>query len=64
MDLCLVMVFLVHIGLLAFAKWAKKNLWVYDTRNCRDVRASLGLFAYKSDVEEKKQTLKRSNSKF
>lgn len=64
MDLCLVMVFLAHMGLLAFAKWAKKNLWVYDTINCRDVRASLGLFAYKSDVEEKRQELKRSNSKF
>ena len=64
MDLCLVMVFLVHIGLIAFVKWVKNNIGVYDTRACRDMRASLGLFAYKSNVEEKRQALKRSNSKF
>lgn len=36
----------------------------YDTMFCRNVRASLGMFAYKSDVEETRKWLNSSQSKF
>ena len=64
MELSLIMIFLIHIGLLVFAKWAEKNIGVYDTRFCRDTRASLGLFAYRSKVEEKRKRLNRPDSRF
>lgn len=64
MFLCVIIFFQISIGLILLAKWAEKNIGVYDTRFCRDVRASLGLFAYKSDVEEKRKRLDRFDSKF
>lgn len=62
--LCIVIFFLISIGLIVFAKWAEKNFSGYDTMFCRDVRASLGMFAYKSDIEEKRKRLNRQDSKF
>ena len=36
----------------------------YETAFCRDVRAELGMFAYPSDVEKKRQKLNNKKSKF
>jgi len=66
MDLisCVIIVLLIHIGLLAFVKWAEKHIGVYDTIFCRDVRANLGMFVYKSDVERMRKELNNPKSKF
>lgn len=66
MELILFMIYflLVNIGLLCLIDWTEKHIGVYDTMFCRDVRASLGMFAYKSDVEEFRKKLNRPNSKF
>ena len=66
MDLILavIIVFLIHIGLLFFIKWCEKNIGVYDTMFCRDVRANLGMFAYRSAVEGKRKNLSNPKSKF
>lgn len=55
---------LVNIGMLAYINWTEKHIFVYDTIFCRDVRASLGMFAYKSDVEEMRKKLDNPKSKF
>lgn len=39
-------------------------MFEYDTMFCRDVRATLGMFAYASDVEDTRKKLNRRNSKF
>lgn len=49
--------------------WAKidkyqKNPHLYDTRNCRDTRANLDMFAYKHQVEERRKTLENEVPKF
>jgi hypothetical protein len=36
----------------------------YDTTFCRDVRAQLGMFAYKSKVEATRERLSCPNSRF
>ena len=46
------------------AKEAEKEMCSYETAFCRDVRASLGMFAYPSKLEETRQKLNRANSKF
>jgi hypothetical protein len=50
----------VNIGLIAFARWME-NRFKYETRFCKDVRAQLGMFAYKSTLEEKREKLTRQN---
>ena len=57
-------IFQISIGLIVFAKRVEKNFSRYDTIFCRDVRASLGMFAYKSELEEKRKRLDRQNSRF
>lgn len=62
--LCVIIVLLILICPLAFAKWAEKHISVYDTMFCRDLRASLGMFAYKSDVDRIRKKLNNPKSKF
>ena len=62
--LCVIIFFLINIGMLALIKWTKKHVGAYDTIFCRDVRASFGMFAYKSDLEETRKKLNHLDSKF
>ena len=66
LDLILFLVvwILINIGLIYIAKEAEKEMCSYETAFCRDVRASLGMFAYPSKLEETRQKLNRANSKF
>lgn len=66
LDLILFLVvwILINIGLIYIAKEAEKEMCSYETAFCRDVRASLGMFAYLSKLEETRQKLNRANSKF
>ncbi len=41
-----------------------ENQNYYDTINCRDVRAELGMFAYPLAVEAKRKRLNNKKSKF
>lgn len=41
--LCVIIFFQISIALVFFAKWAEKNICVYDTMFCQDVHASLGM---------------------
>ena len=52
---------LVNLGLLQFAKW---STYKYDPAFCRDACDNLGMFAYKSDIEEARKKLNCSRSKF
>ena len=45
MFLFVIIWLLVNLGLLQFAKWSKYR---YETAFCRDIRANLGMFAYKN----------------
>ncbi len=54
----------INMGLLAYVKWIEKHMFVYDKMFCRDVRVSLGLSAYASDIEDIRKKLNRPNSKF
>lgn len=62
--LCVIIVLMIHIGLIAFAKWAEKHFCAYDPIFCQDVRANLGMFVYKSDVERMRKKLNNPKSKF
>ena len=55
---------LVNFGLIQFLHYVDARYCRYDTMCCRNVRASLGMFAYKSDVEETRKWLNSSKSKF
>ena len=55
---------LVNFGLIQFLHYVDARYCRYDTMFCRNVRTSLGMFAYKSDVEEKRKWLNSSQSKF
>ena len=55
---------LVNLGLLQFIRYVDVRFCRYDTRFCRDVRASLGMFAYKSEVEATRKWLNSSHSRF
>lgn len=55
---------LVNLGLIQFLHYVDARYCRYDTMFCRNVRASLGMFAYKSDVEETRKWLNSSQSKF
>ena len=51
-----------HIWLLHSLKNWKP--YVYDTMFCRDVRASMDIIAYASDIEETRERLNSKKSKF
>lgn len=55
---------LVNTGLLVYTKWVEKHLFKYDAMFCRDVRVSIGMFEYASDIEDARKKLNRPNSKF
>lgn len=55
---------LINLGLIQFLKYVDARFCRYDTQFCRDVRASLGMFAYKSNVEDTRKMLNSSRSKF
>lgn len=55
---------LVNLELIQFVHYVDARYCRYDTMFCRDVRASLGMFAYKSDVEATRKWLNSSQSKF
>lgn len=62
MWFAVIIYFLISICLILYANKASfKN---YTPVFCRDIRAQLGMFAYKSDVEEKRAKLNRPDSKF
>ena len=52
------------IFLIQLAKKVEKQNSTYETAFCRDVRANLGMFAYPSELEAKRENLNRKNSKF
>ena len=66
MELILFLIYwvLVNIGLLYYIRYVDTNYGTYETLFCRDVRASLGMFAYRSDLEETREYLNSSKSKF
>ncbi len=66
MDIILAVIIfvLVSLFLLQLAKKVEKKNCTYETVFCRDVRAELGMFAYPSQVEEKREQLNRKESKF
>lgn len=55
---------LVNLGLIQFLHYVDARYCRYDTMFCRNVRASLGMFAYKSNLEETRKRLNSSQSKF
>lgn len=55
---------IINVGLICFAKHLERTYCTYETMFCRDVRAQMGLFSYRSKVEEKREQLNRPNSKF
>lgn len=55
---------LVNFGLIQFLYYVDARYCRYDTMFCRNVRASLGMFAYKSNLEETRKWLNSSQSKF
>ena len=62
--LVLIIWFFINWRLIQFAYYVDARYCKYDTMFCRDVRASLGMFAYKSDVEATRKWLNFSQSKF
>ena len=54
---------LSQISLIYAIKKAQNRL-KYSTASCRDVRASLGMFEYRTNVEAKRHSLNDPNSKF
>lgn len=66
MDIILAVIIfaLVSLFLLQLAKKVEKDNCTYETAFCRDVRAELGMFAYPSEVDAKREKLNRKNSKF
>ena len=64
MDLLFgITIFIVsHIWILIeLQKWRP---YEYDTLFCRDVRASMGMIAYASELEEKRKHINSRKSKF
>lgn len=64
MILLVIIFVLVNIHLIWLYKVVEKRMCTYDTMFCRDVRAQLGMFAYKSKVEETRDGLSRADSNF
>lgn len=62
--LFLILWVLSNAWLLYFIDYVDEHCCTYDTMFCRDVRATLGMFAYKSDVEKTRKWLNSSQSKF
>lgn len=59
---------LVFVSVNVFFLWmirkTENQYSPYETAFCRDVRAGLGMFAYPSKVEVKRENLNRKNAKF
>lgn len=66
MDIILAVIVFAGISLflIQLAKKVEKQNSTYETCFCRDVRANLGMFAYPSQVESKREKLNRKDSKF
>jgi hypothetical protein len=62
MEIILVVIIYVAISLffIHLCNKAEKQKR-YDTTNCRNVRAQLGMFAYMSDIEKTRKKLNRKN---
>ena len=56
-------IILSHVFLLWFIKKTQNGL-KYSTACCRDVRASMGMWVYPSQVEYARQRINRPDSKF
>lgn len=54
----------ISIFLIQLAKKVEKQNSTYETAFCSDVRANLGMFAYPSQVESKREKLNGKKSKF
>lgn len=54
----------VSVFLVWLAKKAEKKNYTYETAFCRDVRAELGMFVYRSAIEEARERLIRKDTKF
>lgn len=50
----------ISITFLFLCKKANKSMCRYKTVFCRDARSSLGMFAYRSELEEKRNKLQKS----
>ena len=57
-------VILINLVFLSFINRVEKHLNRYETMFCRDVRAELGMFAYPSEIEKRREKLNRKKSKF
>ena len=55
---------IISVGLIQYAKYIERNMFKYDTTFCRDVRASLGMITYASDIEKTRAKLNSKKSKF
>ena len=62
--LCIIIYALISLGFMLFAKSVVRRVHSYDTTFCRDVRANLGMIAYKSTVEESRARINSKKSKF
>lgn len=62
-ELVILFYILSQISLFHLIRKAQDNL-KYSTIFCRDVRASLGMFEYRTNVEAKRHSLNAPNSKF
>ena len=62
--LFLIIYILVSIGLIWACKMVEARMCYYDTRFCRDVRAQLGMFAYRSKLEASRKYLNNDKTKF
>ena len=62
-QLVIIFYILSQISILWAIKKAQ-NRCKYNPINCRDIRASMGMFAYKTDVEAARFSLNYPDSKF
>ena len=54
----------INMFFLWLYKKVEKQHCSYETVFCRDIRAELGMFAYPSELEEKREKLNSKSSKF
>lgn len=64
LSLAIIAVVLINIGILTLIKKVERKNSTYETMFCRDVRAQLGMFVCKSDVEYMRKRVNRRKSKF
>jgi len=66
MDIILAVLVFTGISMfsIGLAKKVEKKNCTYETAFCHDVRAELGMFAYISKLEAKREKLNNKKSKF